>query len=146
MKKYVLLIVTVVVVLTMVGVWGAAARPAQQVGPAPWQKVVPQPDVVVKAYPSYSQDIQPIFKEFCLACHGPADAHNGLRLDNYEGTLKGTVHGAVIVPGEPAMSTLMTLIKHESAPDIWMPYHKEQLSPNRIKNIENWIRYGARNN
>lgn len=107
---------------------------------------IPAPDVMVKAFPSFTQDIQPIFKEFCVQCHGPQDARNGLRLDTYEGIMKGTQFGSIVVPGEPAMSPLLALIKHESDPKIWMPFHKEQLSPNRIKNIENWIKYKSPNN
>lgn len=108
--------------------------------------VIPQPDVTVVAYPSYAKDIQPIFNDFCVSCHGSADAPNSLRLDSYENAIKGTKLGAVIDAGKPEMSALMALIKHETDPKIWMPYHAQQLSANRIKNIENWIRYGARNN
>lgn len=107
---------------------------------------VPTPDVTVKALPSFANDVQPIFKEFCVQCHGPQDARNGLRLDTYEGVMKGTQFGKVITPGDPAQSSLISLIKHESDPKIFMPFHKEQLTPNRIKNVENWIRYQAPNN
>lgn len=108
-------------------------------------QVIPQ-DVDAKPFPSYTRDIQPIFDQFCLQCHGPEDAHNGLRLDSYQGVIKGTMFGPVVYPGEPTLSNLLVLIKHESAPEIWMPYHASQLSPNRTKNIESWIKYGARNN
>lgn len=107
---------------------------------------ISQPDVVVTAFPGFNRDILPIFRESCVQCHGPDKASNGLRLDSYEGAMKGTQFGTVVIPGKPEMSPLVALIKHESDPKIWMPYHKEQLSPNRIKNIENWIRYNAPNN
>lgn len=143
-KKFVLLAIVVVLVLMAVGV--TVARSSADASRDNSGSVIPQPDVTVKAYPGFANDIQPILSQSCIACHGSQNPRNGLRLDSYEGLIKGTQFGSVVVPGEPAMSPLVALIKHETDPKIWMPFHQEQLSPNRIKNIENWIRYGARNN
>lgn len=103
-------------------------------------------DVPVVPRPSYTRDIQPIFNENCIICHGPQDAHNGLRLDSYEGVMKGTQYGPVVIPGDSSLSNLVAVLKHETDPSIWMPYHAEPLSPNRIKNIETWIDIGAPSN
>ena len=148
MKKYKkLIVITSVVVLALIAVVGVvAARSSENATKYNSGAVIPQPDVTVKAYPGFAKDIQPIFSQSCVDCHGSQNPHNGLSLDSYEGVMKGTQFGSVVVPGESAMSPLVALIKHETDSKIWMPYHKEQLSPNRIKNIENWIRYGARNN
>lgn len=139
-------VVGIVLVLAMLTVGVVAARTGDEGARGGLSAVIPQPDVTVRAYPSFAREIQPILNEFCVNCHGAADAPNGLRLDSYDGIMKGTRFGAVVVADKPGMSPVMALIKHESDPSIWMPYHKDQLSPNRIKNIENWIRYGARNN
>ena len=148
MKRYKkLIVITSVVVLALMAVVGVvAARSSENASRYNSGAVIPQPDVTVKAYPGFAKDIQPIFSQSCVACHGSQTPYNGLSLDSYEGVMKGTQFGSVVVPGESAMSPLVGLIKHETDSKIWMPYHKEQLSPNRIKNIENWIRYGARNN
>jgi hypothetical protein len=107
---------------------------------------VPFQDVNVIAKPSYERDIQPIFDEFCVTCHGELDAHNGLQLDSYEEVMKGTQYGPVVIPGDAELSNLRALIEHETDPSIWMPFHGEQVSPHRIENIINWIRNGAAHN
>ncbi len=96
--------------------------------------------------PSFAQDIQPILSEYCIECHGVAEANNGLRLDSYQGVMRGTQYGAIVYPGDPSLSNLLVLIKHESSPEIWMPYHRQQISPNKIQIIENWIENGAPDN
>lgn len=113
------------------------------VGP---RDVVPVADVPVKARPSFSRDILPIFQQDCLVCHSAADAHNGLRLDSYEGVMKGTQFGAVVEPDKPELSNLIAVITRQTAQATWMPYHREKLSPNKITNIKNWIATGAPNN
>ena len=110
-----------------------------------WRDIIPVGDVAVKARPSFSRDILPIFLQDCLACHSAVDAHNGLRLDSYEGVMKGTQFGAVVEPGKPELSNLIAVVTRQTAPAIWMPYHGERLSPNKITNIKNWIASGARN-
>lgn len=147
MKKHRKWLVTgIVAVLALLAVGMVAARSADDGVRSNVSPVIPQPDVTIRAYPSYARDIQPVFNESCVSCHTGADAPNGLHLNSYDGVIKGTKFGAVVAADKPAMSSLVALVKHESDPRIWMPYHKDQLSPNRIKNIENWIRYGARNN
>lgn len=111
-----------------------------------WRNVVPVADVPVKARPSFARDILPIFQQDCVLCHGAADAHNELRLDSYEGVMKGTRFGPVVEPGKPELSNLMAVLQRETAPATWMPYHRERLSPNKITNIKNWIATGAPDN
>jgi hypothetical protein len=111
-----------------------------------WTDIIPVGDVPVKARPSFAQDILPIFQGECTLCHGPDDAHNGLRLDSYDGVMKGTNFGAVVEPGNPDLSNLISVVKRETSPKIWMPFHRGKLSPNKISNIENWISIGAPNN
>jgi hypothetical protein len=38
---------------------------------------------------TYEKDIQPMFKETCLRCHGAERPRGGLRLDSVEGVMKG---------------------------------------------------------
>jgi len=95
---------------------------------------------------SYKQDIQTIFDQYCVACHGPTQAANGLRLDTYLGVMKGTQYGRVIIPGEPGGSTLLTVLNITSDPKIQMPHGNITLSKNRIENISIWIQAGAPDN
>jgi len=95
---------------------------------------------------SYGRDIQPIFDQYCVSCHGPSVAENGLRLDSYANVMKGTTNGEVVIPGSPATSTLMTVIQGTADPKIQMPHTARKLTPNRIENIRLWIQAGAPNN
>ena len=103
-------------------------------------------DVAVKASPSYALDVQPIFSQYCVECHAGAQAPRGLKLNSYEGVMKGSQFGLMVYPGDPETSNLLVLLKRESHAQIWMPLGKPSLSPNRIRILENWIRNGAQNN
>ena len=94
---------------------------------------------------SYQRDIQPIFDQYCVSCHGSARAENGLRLDSYQGAMKGTQNGAVIVAGSPSTSALMSVIQGTAAAQIRMPHEARTLTHNRIENIRLWIGAGAPN-
>ena len=96
--------------------------------------------------PSYSQDIQPVFEQNCVSCHGEENAENGLKLDSYEHTMAGTRFGAVVIPGWPEASTLVYVLRRPASQEIAMPHQGKKLTPNRIKNIMYWIESGAPNN
>jgi mono/diheme cytochrome c family protein len=95
---------------------------------------------------SYARDIQPIFNEYCVRCHGEALAESGLRLDSYQGVMQGTRGGPVVTPGIASGSTLVWVIQGLAAPEIRMPHADRPLSPNRIQNIILWIDAGAPEN
>lgn len=106
-----------------------------------------RPDVPLRAElrwaGSYSRDIQPIFIVYCVECHGPTRAENGLRLDSYEGVMKGTQYGPVVKPGSSAASTLAYVIQGTAPQEVRMPHERISLSPNRLQNIILWIDAGA---
>lgn len=93
---------------------------------------------------SYSKDIQPIFDQYCVRCHGSNVAENGLRMDSYEGVMKGTQFGPIITPGAPGASTLVYVVQGIAAEKIRMPHQEPRLTVNRIQNIIYWIESGAR--
>jgi len=92
---------------------------------------------------SYSQGMQPIFDQYCVGCHGQTRAENGLRLDNYQNTLRGTQHGPVVVPGSAGTSTLASVVQGSADPKIRMPHEGRKLTRNRIQNILLWVEAGA---
>jgi mono/diheme cytochrome c family protein len=49
----------------------------------------------------YARDIQPIFRDHCVECHGPSQQMRGLRLDRRRDALPNRVgaNDARIVPG-----------------------------------------------
>lgn len=133
-------------VVLLVFIWALAG--CAGVTGAPTSRAV-EADVPLRAKTvwngDYLQDIQPIFDEYCIQCHGPNKAENGLRLDSYQGVMKGTQYGPVVVPGFPGASTLVSVIQGTAAPEITMPHKDRRLSPNRIHNVVLWIEDGARN-
>jgi len=98
---------------------------------------------------SYSEDIRPILVGRCLECHHPGGQGteaSGLDLTTYEGLMKGTKFGPMIVPGEPDTSSLMRLIDHKVDPSIRMPHGKKKLSQCDRDAFRLWIKQGAQNN
>src|ERR1700685_319870 len=62
---------------------------------------------------SYADDIVPIFKGWCISCHQPGGQGyeaSGVDLTSYDGLMKGTKFGPVVIPGQPDTSSLIALI------------------------------------
>ncbi|CAA7622606.1 c-type cytochrome domain-containing protein [Magnetospirillum sp. UT-4] len=98
---------------------------------------------------SYSEDVSPILQIRCLACHQPGQEgteKSGLDLSTYDGLMKGTKHGAMIVPGDPVTSNLMVLIDGKADKSLQMPHGKKKLSSCDRDMIRKWIKQGAKNN
>lgn len=95
---------------------------------------------------SYARDIQPMFNEKCVGCHGPSRAENGLRLDSYDNAMKGTQFGRVIVPGSSTTSALVSVVRGTADPSIRMPHGGQRLTDQQVQNIVLWIDAGARSN
>ncbi|MBF0154787.1 MAG: hypothetical protein HQL64_13685 [Magnetococcales bacterium] len=96
---------------------------------------------------SFANDIQPILVYRCLECHkegGKGEIESGLRLDTYEGLMKGTKNGKIILPGNALASTLNQLVSGQAA--LRMPHNKKPLTPCETESIRRWIQQGAKNN
>ncbi len=94
---------------------------------------------------SFSQDIQPIFNQRCVFCHGPdsiaGSAPNGLLLDTYDNVILGSLFLPVVQAGQPDKSTIILLLRSGG-----MPAQGQPLPEYQIRLIEAWIAQGARNN
>jgi mono/diheme cytochrome c family protein len=98
---------------------------------------------------SFAEDIMPIFTGRCVGCHKPGGAgteKSGLDLTTYEGLMKGTKFGAMIIPRDPESSNLMWLLDWRASPALRMPHGKKKLSICDRNAIRAWIREGAKNN
>ncbi|WP_143814613.1 c-type cytochrome domain-containing protein [Magnetofaba australis] len=96
---------------------------------------------------SYKEDVYPIIQYRCLGCHkagGAGEMASGLNMETYEGLMKGTKHGAVIMPHNALASTLVRLITGEAA--IRMPHNAKRLSSCEISTWKRWILQGAKDN
>ncbi|KIO35874.1 c-type cytochrome domain-containing protein [Shewanella sp. cp20] len=107
---------------------------------------------------SFSSQVQPILNASCISCHagaGEGMAKTHLALDSYEGVMRGTQLGPVVVPGSAASSTLYLAIDHKVDSKIQMPPHHSDkfaqgegkpLSSEQIATIKRWIDEGAKQN
>jgi hypothetical protein len=98
---------------------------------------------------SYAEDIEPIFKGWCVSCHQPGgqgQQASGLDLTSYDGLMKGTKFGPMVIPKEPDASNLIALVDGRTSPQIRMPYGHKPLPACLRSEIWSWIFEGAENN
>ena len=58
--------------------------------------------------------IRPVLVEQCYTCHNSTErAEGGLAVDQRDAFLKGGDRGAIVVPGKPAASRLLAILRHE---------------------------------
>jgi cytochrome c len=107
-------------------------------------KVVAQADPAPNTMAYYNDKVQPILRENCYRCHGAPNHRGGLQIDTKSGLLRGGHDGAVIVPGHPEQSLLISLIRHEGPADDPMPMPpKAKISDADIATVTAWIKAGA---
>lgn len=108
---------------------------------------IPAPDEPV----SFHHHIMPLIENRCLDCHGEPYVKNGrtikpsagLQLDTYEWIIKGNVDGTIVTPGDPADSTLFSVITlPDDDPEI-MPPKGEPLTEEQRIMVKRWILEGA---
>ena len=88
----------------------------------------------------FEKSVRPVLAEHCHKCHGPEKQKGDLRLDSREAILKGSDTGPVVVPGDPAKSTLIRSIRHET--ENKMPEKAPKLSDEKIAALSQWVKMG----
>jgi cytochrome c553 len=88
----------------------------------------------------FEKKVRPLLLERCVKCHGPETSRSSLRLDSYEGAIKGGKRGAAVVPNAPAESLLLKVVRRQG--DYKMP-PDGPLSAREISDLELWIKQGA---
>jgi cytochrome c len=93
----------------------------------------------------YKEKVRPILQTNCGKCHFDMNHKGGLSLQTKASTLKGGRDGVVIVPGDPAKSMLVKLIRHEGPADDPkpMPPKSPKIADADIAVIEQWVKAGA---
>jgi hypothetical protein len=89
----------------------------------------------------FEKNVRPVLVERCLSCHAGEKPKGGLRLDTRESLLEGGKGGAVVVPGKPKDSRLVSAIRHIDE-DLKMP-PTAKLPAREIAAIEKWVELGA---
>ena len=92
----------------------------------------------------YGARVQPIFATRCVSCHGPDKHKANLRLDTYQGVIRGGKDGPVVRAGNTQGSDLFRRVTLPANHDDFMPKGgKKALSSDEVKLIELWIAAGA---
>ena len=93
---------------------------------------------------SYYRQIRPIFQAHCQGCHQPAKDSGGYVMTAFDRLLAGGESElAAIVPGKPADSYLLELIRPDDKGAASMPKDQPALAAADIELIEKWIAQGA---
>lgn len=89
----------------------------------------------------FEKKIRPVLIKNCYECHSASatEIKGGLRVDSREAIRKGGESGPAVVPADPAASTLLSAIRHES---FEMPPDR-RLPDEVIADFEEWIQMGA---
>ncbi len=98
---------------------------------------------------SFTEDIYPIFELRCLECHQPGGTGyeaNGLDLRSYDGLMKGTKDGPIVVPGSAFTSNLIAVIDGRTEASKRMPHNRKRLSKCERLLLRFWVSQGAKDN
>ena len=91
----------------------------------------------------FVRDIQPIFTDHCVKCHGPEKQKAEYRLDVKDIALtKGENHAPNIVPGKSAESPLIRFVAGLDS-ETRMPPKGQALTPEQIHLLRRWVDAGA---
>lgn len=92
----------------------------------------------------YTSKILPIFAENCYRCHSAEGGKDkgGLTLDTREAIMKGGDTGPSVVVGKPEESLLIKAVAY-SDPDLQMPPKGEKLTPEQVKDLQEWVKMGS---
>ncbi len=92
----------------------------------------------------YQQQVKPMLRQRCFACHAALKQEAGLRLDTVASMLGGGDSGAVIVRGKPDKSLILKRITAMEIAERMPPEHEgEPLGAAQIKLLRQWIAEGA---
>jgi hypothetical protein len=89
--------------------------------------------------PTFERDVRPIFKAYCLDCHGGGEQLKGkLDLRLRRSALRGGMSGPALAPGRPDESEILTRVR-----DGEMPPGDKKVPADQVAVLEQWIAAGA---
>lgn len=94
------------------------------------------PEVARRQIAQFQKDIQPIFEERCVSCHGGQEPQSGLDLRTLASTLRGGRNGPVVLEGFSEKSVLVRQLVNGVMPPKEMG---ARLSPKQVELIREWI-------
>lgn len=94
----------------------------------------------------YTAKVQPILEKNCYSCHGGMNHRGAFNMATRDAMLKGGHHGSGVVPGDPAGSWMVKLMRHEGPANDPMnmpPAPRPKVSDADIATVEQWVKAGA---
>ncbi|MEQ8790111.1 MAG: c-type cytochrome domain-containing protein [Pirellulaceae bacterium] len=91
----------------------------------------------------YNQQVAPLLRKYCSACHNADDREGGLALDSYAALLKGGEHGAVVTAEHSDVSRLVRVLTGEDKP-LMPPEGSDGPKQDEIALLARWIDEGAK--
>src|SRR3954471_6628206 len=90
----------------------------------------------------FARDVQPILRQQCYGCHGPAKQTNGFRLDRRSDAMRGSTNNVGLIrPGNSGASLMLGRISGADFGPQMPP--TGALRPEQIATIKAWIDQGA---
>src|SRR5881396_3744957 len=86
---------------------------------------------------TYQDHILPFVEANCSKCHNADKKKADLELTSYQGALKGSGSGAILVAGNPEASKLWKAITHAEEP--FMPPNRPKLADQELELFRKWI-------
>ncbi len=93
---------------------------------------------------SFINDVAPILKENCLACHDSKKRKGKLDMTTFESFRKGGATDAPVVDGKPDESYILTLLTADDASRMPPKESGDALPKEKIEVIRRWIQEGAK--
>jgi WD40 repeat protein len=93
---------------------------------------------------SFVNDVAPILKENCFACHDSKKRKGKFDMTTYEGFRKGGDKADPIAPGKPEESLLIDVLTAKNASRMPPKETGEALPKEKIALIQQWIKEGAK--
>ena len=89
----------------------------------------------------YNTEIQPIFNNSCMPCHGENNPSAGLNLTSYADVMNGSNSGAVIIPGDYQNSVLWQEVSSGDMPNSFANNFMDilDLTAEELALISTWI-------
>lgn len=91
----------------------------------------------------YNQQVAPLLRKYCSACHNADDREGGLALDSYAGILKGGEHGTVVTVEHSDLSRLVRVLTGQDKPAM-PPEGSEGPNDDEVALLSRWIDEGAK--
>ena len=85
-------------------------------------------------HPTYTANVGTFFQSTCAACHNSTTLAGGLDVTSYASLMKGGKDGAVILPGNPEGSLLISVQSGK---------HFANLPATQLEIVQQWIAEGA---